>query len=148
MEIFELPIETKAATGYTHKAIVTHADLTETTAATAQNLTLLSLVAGDVVQNAAFKLVTSFADAADSANNTTTMTLNGAGSAVVASTQANANGTPVLYKAFTATAPVTVASGTSTVQLAVGAPAATKTLAALTTGELHVFFAVNKLASL
>jgi len=148
MQVYELPNETKAATGYTHKAIVTHADLTETTAATAQNLTLLSLAAGDVVQNAAFKLVTSFADAADSANNTTTMTLSGAGSAVVAAMQANANGTPVLYKAFTATSPVTVASGTSTVQLTVGTPAATKTLAALTTGELHVFFAVNKLANL
>ena len=148
MEIFELPAETKAATGYTHKAIVTHADLTETTAATAQNLTLLPLVAGDVVQNAAFKLVTSFAQDGDAANNTTTMTLNGAASAVITSMQANANGTPVLYKAFTATAPVTVASGTSTVQLAVGAPAAGKTLAALTAGELHVFFAVNKLASL
>lgn len=148
MEIFELPAETKAATGYTHKAIVTHADLTETAAATAQNLTLLPLVAGDVVQNAAFKLVASFAQDGDAANNTTTMTLNGAASAVITSMQSNANGTPVLYKAFTATAPVTVASGTSTVQLAVGAPAAGKTLAALTAGELHVFFAVNKLASL
>ena len=147
MKVFELPLETKAATGYTHKAIVDHTDLTETAAATAQNITLLSLAAGDVVRSAAFKVVTSFADAADSANNTTTMTLNGAGSEVISSTQANANGTPVLYKAHTTTVPRT-ATSSSTVQLAVGAPASTKTLAALTTGELHVFFSVNKLASL
>jgi hypothetical protein len=147
MKVFELPIETKAATGYTHKAIVDHTDLTETTAATSQTLTIMSLVAGDVVRAAAFKVVTSFADAADSANNTTTMTLNGAGGEVVSSTQANANGTPVLYKAHTFTAPRT-ATAASTVQLVAGAPASTKTLAALTAGELHVFFSVNKLANI
>jgi hypothetical protein len=29
MQVYELPNETKAATGFTHKAIVTHVDLTE-----------------------------------------------------------------------------------------------------------------------
>jgi hypothetical protein len=147
MQVYELPAETKAATGYTHKAIVDHNDLTETTAATGQTLTIMSLVAGDVVRAAAFKVVTSFADAADNNNNTTTVTLNGAGGEVISSNQANANGTPVLYKAHTFTAPRT-ATAASTVQVAVGAPAATKTLAALTTGELHVFLSVNKLANL
>ena len=29
MKVYELPAETKAATGFTHKAIVTHVDITE-----------------------------------------------------------------------------------------------------------------------
>jgi hypothetical protein len=60
MQVYELPNETKAATGFTHKAIVTHVDLTESTADTDQTIALLSVVAGDVVQKAAFQLVTAF----------------------------------------------------------------------------------------
>jgi hypothetical protein len=58
MQVYELPNETKAATGFTHKAIVTHVDLTESTADTDQTIALLSVVAGDVVEKAAFQLVT------------------------------------------------------------------------------------------
>ena len=36
MKTYELPAETKAATGYTHKVIITHSDLTEAAANTAQ----------------------------------------------------------------------------------------------------------------
>jgi hypothetical protein len=71
MQVYELPNETKAATGFTHKAIVTHVDLTETTADTDQTIALLSVVAGDVVQKAAFQLVTAFSDASDAAFNDT-----------------------------------------------------------------------------
>jgi hypothetical protein len=71
MQVYELPNETKAATGFTHKAIVTHVDLTETTADTDQTIALLSVVAGDVVQKAAFQLVTAFKDASDAAFNDT-----------------------------------------------------------------------------
>jgi hypothetical protein len=31
MKTYELPTETKAATGFTHKSVVTHTDLTEST---------------------------------------------------------------------------------------------------------------------
>jgi hypothetical protein len=71
MQVYELPNETKAATGFTHKAIVTHVDLTESTADTDQTIALLSVVAGDVVQKAAFQLVTAFSDASDAAFNDT-----------------------------------------------------------------------------
>jgi hypothetical protein len=54
MKTYELPAETKAATGLTHKAIVTHVDLTEATADNDQTIALLSVVAVDVVEKAAY----------------------------------------------------------------------------------------------
>jgi hypothetical protein len=146
MEIFELPVETKSATGYTHKAIVTHADLTETTANTAQSITLLTLAAGDVVHSGAYKLVTPFQDTADAAFNTTAVTTNAAGSALISATETNVNGTEVFYKAHTATAPLTATSA-STVAASFAAMSA-KSLSALNAGEVHFFFSVNKLANL
>lgn len=146
MIAYELPAETKAATGYTHKAIVDHTDLTEATANTAQSITLLSLAAGDVVRSAAYKLVTPFQDTADAAFNTTAVTLNAAGSTLMSATETNVNGTEVFYKAHTATAPLT-ATSSSTVAASFASMSA-KNLAALNAGEVHFFFAVNKLANL
>ena len=147
MFAYELPAETKAATGYTHKAIVDHTDLTETTANTAQSITLLSLAAGDVVHSGAYKLVTPFQDTADAAFNTTAVTTNAAGSALISATETNVNGTEVFYKAHTATAPLTVNTGTSTVSASF-ASMSLKSLSALNAGEVHFFFSVNKLANL
>jgi hypothetical protein len=146
MEIFELPVETKSATGYTHKAIVTHTDLTETTANTAQSITLLTLAAGDTVHSGAYKLVTAFQDTTDAAFNTTAVTTNAAGSALISATETNVNGTEVFYKAHTATAPLTATSA-STVAASFAAMSA-KSLSALNAGEVHFFFSVNKLANL
>jgi hypothetical protein len=75
MQVYELPNETKAATGFTHKAIVTHVDLTESTADTDQTIALLSVVAGDVVQKAAFQLVTAFRTRATPPSTTPTSAL-------------------------------------------------------------------------
>jgi hypothetical protein len=146
MLAYELPAETKAATGYTHKAIVDHTDLTETTANTAQSITLISLAAGDVVHSGAYKLVTAFQDTTDAAFNTTAVTTNAAGSALISATETNVNGTEVFYKAHTATAPLTATSA-STVAASFAAMSA-KSLSALNAGEVHFFFAVNKLANL
>lgn len=146
MIAYELPAETKAATGYTHKAIVDHVDLTETTANTAQSITLLTLAAGDVVRAGAYKLVTPFQDTADSAFNTTAVTLNAAGSALISATETNVNGTEVFYKAHTATVPLT-ATSSSTVAASFASMSA-KSLSALNAGEVHFFFSVNKLANL
>ena len=146
MKTYELPAETKAATGYTHKAIVTHADLTETTANTAQSITLATLAAGDVVHSGAYKLVTAFQDTADAAFNTTAVTTNAAGSALISATETNVNGTEVFYKAHTATAPLTATSA-STVAASFAAMSA-KSLSALHAGEVHFFFSVTKLANL
>jgi CTP:molybdopterin cytidylyltransferase MocA len=146
MFAYELPAETKAATGYTHKAIVDHTDLTEATANTAQSITLLALAAGDVVRSGAYKLVTPFQDTTDAAFNTTAVTTNAAGSALISATETNVNGTEVFYKAHTATAPLTATSA-STVAASFAAMSA-KSLSALNAGEVHFFFAVNKLANL
>jgi hypothetical protein len=146
MQVYELPAETKAATGYTHKAIVDHTDLTETTANTAQSITLLALAAGDVVHSGAYKLVTPFQDTTDSAFNTTAVTTNAAGSALISATETNVNGTEVFYKAHTATAPLTATSA-STVAASFASMSA-KSLSALNAGEVHFFFSVNKLANL
>ena len=146
MKTYELPAETKAATGYTHKAIVTHTDLTETTANTPQSITLATLAAGDVVHSGAYKLVTAFQDTADAAFNTTAVTTNAAGSALITATETNVNGTEVFYKAHTATTPLTATSA-STVAASFAAMSL-KSLSALNAGEVHFFFSVNKLANL
>jgi hypothetical protein len=106
MQVYELPNETKAATGFTHKAIVTHVDLTETTADTDQTIALLSVVAGDVVQKAAFQLVTAFKDASDAAFNDTNVSVGDGGDTdrFIASTEVNENGTEVLFAANVNTA--------------------------------------------
>jgi hypothetical protein len=107
MQVYELPNETKAATGFTHKAIVTHVDLTESTADTDQTIALLSVVAGDVVQKAAYQLVTAFSDASDAAFNDTQVQVGDGNDTdeYIAATQVNENGTKVLFAANVNTVP-------------------------------------------
>ena len=148
MQVYELPNETKAATGFTHKAIVTHVDLTESTADTDQTIALLSVVAGDVVQKAAFQLVTAFSDASDAAFNDTKVQV-GDGSDTdeyVAATQVNENGTEVLFAANVNTVPFAYTAA-DTVDLLVESMTA-KSLSDLDAGEIHIYLAVTKLTSL
>ena len=148
MEIFELPVETKSATGYTHKAIVTHADLTEATADTDQTIALLSVAAGDVVEKAAYKLVTAFSDASDAAFNDTKVQV-GDGTDTdeyIAATQVNVNGTEVLFAANVNTVPFAYTAA-DTVDLLVESMTA-KSLSDLDAGEIHIYLAVTKLSSL
>jgi flavin reductase (DIM6/NTAB) family NADH-FMN oxidoreductase RutF len=146
MEVYELPNNTKAATGYTHKAVITHSDLTQTTANTAQSITLLSLEAGDIVHSGAWRLVTAFEDASDNAFNTTAVTVNAAGSALISATEANVNGSEVFNKAHTATAPL-AATGASTVAASFASMTG-KSLSDIDAGEVHIFFGVNKTSDL
>ena len=148
MQVYELPNETKAATGFTHKAIVTHVDLTETTADTDQTIALLSVVAGDVVQKAAFQLVTAFSDAGVAAFNDTTVQLGDGSETVeaIAATQVNENGTEVLFAANVNTVPFAYTAG-YTVDLLVESMTA-KSLSDLDAGEIHIYLAVTKLSSL
>jgi hypothetical protein len=148
MQVYELPNETKAATGFTHKAIVTHVDLTESTADTDQTIALLSVVAGDVVQKAAFQLVTAFSDASDAAFNDTQVQV-GDGSDTdeyIAATQVNENGTEVLFAANVNTVPFAYTAA-DTVDLLVESMTA-KSLSNLDAGEIHIYLAVTKLTSL
>jgi hypothetical protein len=149
MKTYELPAETKAATGFTHKAIVTHEDLTETTADTDQTLSLLALEAGDVVTTAAIKLVTPFEDASDADLDDTKVQLGDSSDddEYVAATQVNENGTVV---DFVAAAPASVPlayTAANAVELLVESMAA-KSLSNIDTGELHVYLGVTKLTAL
>lgn len=148
MQVFELPNETKAATGFTHKAIVTHVDLTQATADTDQTIALLSVAAGDVVNKAAYRLVTPFADASDAAFNDTKVQV-GDGTDTdeyVAATQVNVNGTEVLFAANVNTVPFAYTAADTVDLLVESTPA--KSLSNLDAGEIHVYLAVTKLTSL
>jgi hypothetical protein len=148
MKTYELPAETKAATGFTHKSVVTHTDLTESTADTDQTIALLSVVAGDVVQKAAYKLVTAFSDASDAFFNDTKVQV-GDGSDTdeyIAAKQVNENGTEVLFAANVNTVPFAYTAA-DTVDLLVESMTA-KSLSDLDAGEIHIYLAVVKLSSL
>jgi hypothetical protein len=148
MKTYELPAETKAATGFTHKSVVTHTDLTESTADIDQTIALLSVVAGDVVQKAAYKLVTAFSDASDAFFNDTKVQV-GDGSDTdeyIAAKQVNENGTEVLFAANVNTVPFAYTAA-DTVDLLVESMTA-KSLSDLDAGEIHIYLAVVKLSSL
>ena len=149
MKVYELPAETKAATGFTHKAIVTHVDLTESTADTDQTLSLLALAAGDVVTTAAIKLVTPFEDASDADLDDTKVQLGDTADddEYIAATQVNENDTVV---DFVAAAPASVPlayTAANAVELLVESMTA-KSLSNIDTGELHVYLGVTKLSAL
>jgi hypothetical protein len=148
MQVYELPNETKAATGFTHKAIVTHVDLTESDADTDQTIALLSVVAGDVVQKAAFQLVTAFSDASDAAFNDTQVQVGDGNDTdeYIAATQVNENGTEVLFAANVNTVPFAYTAA-DTVDLLVESMTA-KSLSNIDAGEIHIYLAVTKLTSL
>ena len=148
MKTYELPAETKAATGFTHKSVVTHTDLTESTADTDQTIALLSVVAGDVVQKAAFQLVTAFKDASDAAFNDTQVQVGDGNDTdeYIAATQVNENGTEVLFAANVNTVPFAYTAA-DTVDLLVESMTA-KSLSNLDAGEIHIYLAVTKLTSL
>ena len=148
MKTYELPTETKAATGFTHKSVVTHTDLTESDADTDQTIALLSVVAGDVVQKAAYKLVTAFSDASDAALNDTQVQVGDGNDTdeYIAATQVNENGTKVLFAANVNTVPFAYTAA-DTVDLLVESMTA-KSLSNLDAGEIHIYLAVTKLSSL
>jgi hypothetical protein len=148
MTVYELPYETKAATGFSHKVVVTHSDITESTADTDQTIAILSVAAGDIVEKAAYKLVTAFSDASDSALNDTKVQVGDGGDTdrYIAATQVNVNGTEVLY-ANNANTTAYAYTAADTVDLLVESMTA-KSLSELDAGEIHIYLAVTKLSSL
>jgi hypothetical protein len=148
MTAYELPANTKAATGFTHQVVVTHEDLTETSADTDQTIALLSVAAGDVVEKAAFKLVTPFEDASDAAFNDTDVSVGDGGDTdrFIAATEVNENGTEVDFKANANTTAYAYTAA-DTVDLLVESMSA-KSLSNLDAGEIHIYLAVTKLSSL
>jgi hypothetical protein len=149
MEAYELPNNTKV-NGYTHKFVVTHADLTTTTANTAQSVTLLSLEQGDVVANAAYKLVTAFSDASDSTFNVTTLAVGDDDvDEFIDETEVNANGTEIFYAGPVADSiPKVYNVATDGPITATFMPSVAHNLADLDAGEVHIFLHVAKLSDL
>jgi hypothetical protein len=147
MKVFELPAETKAATGFTHKAVVVASDFTSAT--NTQTLSLLAVPAGSVISNAAHKLVTPLVSS-DATLVSAAYTLGNTASAtsIMSSTESlGVHASDVSFKAMTVTAPVAITAASQSVVAAFTATA-DKALNTVTAGEIHVYLAVADLNDL
>jgi hypothetical protein len=142
MKVFELPAETKAATGFTHKAVIDHTDLTTAADNTAQTITLITLPADSIVKDAASHLVTSFQLTGTTAYNSNTVQVGVSGTTdqLIASQQINTNGTPVTTRRFNSNTPVAYTA--STPIIATFGSMASYDLLELNAGEVHIFLSV------
>jgi hypothetical protein len=149
MKLYELPNETKLS-GFTHKAIVTHADLTQTADNTAQSVTLLEVEPGDIVQRAAFKLVTAFENTASTAFNTTTLAVGDDDvDEFIDETEVNDNGSKVLYAShINADTPKVYTAASTGPITATFMSMAGESLAELNAGEVHIYLGIAKLSDL
>lgn len=146
MKLYELPAETKAATGFTHKAIIDHTDLTTAADNTAQDVKILTVPAKSVVTRVAMHLVTPFQLTGTTAYNSNLLIIGDSGDTDrwLTSTQVNVNGTEVLAKAQPSTIPA--AYETATDINANFASMASYDLLELNAGEVEVFFSLVSLA--
>jgi len=146
MKVYELPAETKAATGFTHKAIIEKSDFTSAT--NTQTLNIMSAPAGTVISNAAHKLVTPLVSS-DGTVDSVAYSLGNTASAtsVMSSTETLGAASEVVYKAMTVTAPVAITAASQNIVAAFTATSA-KSLNTVTAGEIHVYLAVANLNNL
>ena len=145
--MFVYPLSSQESRLYTHKIVLTHADLTETATNTAQTIPVLSLAIGDVVSAAAYRLVTAFTDASDAAFNVTSITVGDGGAVAryIPSKELNSNGTEIINWA--------TSQATSTIPYAylaadnvdvVFTSMAAKSLVDIDAGEVHIYLSVDK----
>jgi hypothetical protein len=147
MTAYELPANTKAATGFTHKVIIEATDFTSAT--NTQTLSLLSVPAGSVISNAAHKLVTPLVSS-DATLVSAAYTLGNTASAtsIMSSTESlGVHASDVSFKAMTVTAPVAITAASQNVVAAFTATA-DKALNTVTAGEIHVYLAVADLTAI
>lgn len=147
MKVYNLSLEEQAASGYTKKVVITHEDLTETTANTSQKIEMFSVPAHTVVKSAAFRLITPFEDASDNALNTTTLVVGETDvDRFIVSKELNVNGTEVLSWAtaqVTDTLPFAFVAA-DTIDAAFGSMA-DKSLSDIDVGEVHIYLGVYQL---
>lgn len=139
MDVIPLSNDEMAKHGATHLVIVTHEDLTEETANTAQTIALLSIPANKAVRFVKHRLITPFKDASDAAFNTTAATIGDGSDAdrFLQSTELNENGTEVDLKMGMSAAGVAALTA-ATVATADGSDAATtQTLANALKAEVN-----------
>ena len=143
MKITPLLGDDIVANGANLEVLLTHEDLTETTAATAQTIPLLTLTAlYHMVELVRMEMLEAFQLTTDAAHNTTLIEVGDGGDTdrLLTSTQLNVNGTEVYMKAGTGVKYVYTAN--DTVDIVFAAPAADKTLAGLNKGKLRLLFNV------
>jgi len=134
----QLGLEEMAATGATHKVVVTHSDLTETTVSTAQTLTPIT-VANLTSWETKFALLrVPFANTADTGFNSVAVTMGDGGSTnrFLTSTELCENGTEVAVKVGTGT---TLQYTTDDTVDLVFTPATGYALSALNKGEVWFY---------
>ena len=153
MKVYELPYESKAAFGYTHKVILDHNDLVDTD--DAQTINLIPVVAGTVVKAAATNMTSVF-DSSDADTITTTVKIGhddttADDDAFITSQELNPSGTEVFYKVNPAATPFVFVAGTAASPKYIQAAFACTTgdsLAAHNTGELEVFLHIANVNAL
>jgi hypothetical protein len=141
MKVAYLPYETRIAERADLEVLITHEDLTETTANTTQKLTF-PIAAKMSVECARVIIDENFEDTTDNAFNTTTVIVGDDGSTArfLASTELNANGTYVPLKNGTGTS--LVYTTTDTIDF-IFASMAAKNLNALNRGRARFLFKIN-----
>lgn len=141
-----IPLPREQFGGYTDLIEITHEDLTEATANTAQLIQALSLKAGDVVERVTTKLKTPFKDASDAAYNTTTCIVGDGGDddRYLVSQELNENGTEILYKAGTGTRLAYTVD--DTLDVIFGSMSA-KSLSDIDTGKIHIYAEIVRLGN-
>lgn len=143
MEIALLPEQSFG--GFTHRVKITAADLTQTTAATAQTIEAITVKEGDVVLKCATRLITKFKDASDAALATTAIEVGDGGSTAryLASQELNVNGTEITAKGGTGT--IYAYTGADTVDVKFLSPGSGKALDDVDTGEVHIYLQIASL---
>jgi hypothetical protein len=153
MKVYELPYESKAAFGYSHKVILDHNDLTGT--GDTQTINLIPVVAGTVVKAAATNLTAVF-DSSDAATITTTVKIGhndttADDDAFITSQELNPSGTEVFYKVNPSATPFVFVDGTAASPKYIQAALACTTgdsLADHNTGELEIFLHIANVNAL
>lgn len=146
MRVYTLNADERAATGFTHRVRITEADLTETTANTAQTIAIFTVKARDYVQDVAFNLVTPFENTADNAYNTTTVIVGDGGDTAryIASAELNANGSKIIAGPAVNSKVHYAYTADDTIDAIFGSMAA-KSLVNLNAGALDIFLKVTRL---
>jgi hypothetical protein len=135
--------ERAEAPGYTHVASITADDMTNAVDGAIQTLTLVALKAGDAIMRVFWHLKVPFQNTLEPANNTTTISVgDDAGVAThLAATQANLNGTEIIFAAGNTYVLYVAASNLKIT----ATPFAGTNLNELNRGELLVYFALARL---
>jgi hypothetical protein len=154
MKLIPLPFETRALTGYTHKAIVTFQDLLDNDGgSTTAVVPLLNARVGDVIEKAAYDLETAF-DFSDAAIDSLTLAVGDDGSTgrFIDAKQVAADGTEILYYAGNAVAtplaPYAYIVANAVDALFTVSGGASPLISEVTSGSVNIYLAVANLVDM